>query len=153
LWTRRTRIGPTNRLEPPPFTGYIDYDIIACLARSTTKLATRLTARPLTFIGSSLDDLRDFPRDARREAGFQLDKVQNGENPDDWKAMSSVGSGAYEFRIRDDTGVFRIIYVAKFSEAVYVLHAFQKKSRKTAKKDIDLAVARYQEMTTERRRQ
>ncbi|MGC2463151.1 MAG: type II toxin-antitoxin system RelE/ParE family toxin [Steroidobacteraceae bacterium] len=123
------------------------------MARSTTKLATRLAARPLTFIGSSLDDLRDFPRDARREAGFQLDKVQNGENPDDWKAMSSVGSGAYEIRIRDDTGVFRIIYVAKFSEAVYVLHAFRKKSRKTAKKNIDLAVARYQEMTTERRRQ
>lgn len=122
------------------------------MAKSTTKPATCPTAKPLTFIGSSLDDLRDFPRSARREAGFQLDKVQSGEDADDWKAMSSVGGGAYEIRIRDDTGAFRVIYVAKFSEAVYVLHVFQKKTQKTAKRDLDLAMKRYQEMTTERTR-
>jgi phage-related protein len=85
-------------------------------------------------------------------AGFQLDKVQSGENADDWKTMPSVGSGAYEIRIRDDTGGFRVIYVAKFSESIYVLHVFQKRTQKTAKRDLDLAMKRYQEMATERTR-
>ncbi len=122
------------------------------MAKSTAKPATRPAAKPLTFIGTSLDDLRDFPRSARREAGFQRDKIQSGENADDWKTMPLVGSGAYEIRIRDDSGAFRVIYVAKFSEAIYVLHVFQKKTPKTAKRDLDLAMKRYQEMTTERTR-
>ncbi len=112
----------------------------------------RPAAKPVTFIGSSLDDLRDFPRSARRAAGFQLDKVQKGEDPDDWKPMASVGGGACEIRVRDEAGPFRVIYVAKFSEAVYVLHAFQKRTQKTSQKDLDLAKERYREMMMKRKR-
>jgi phage-related protein len=110
----------------------------------------KAASKPATFLGSSLDDLRDFPRSARREAGFQLDKVQNGEDPDDWKPMAGIGSGTCEIRIRDEVGAFRVMYVAKFAESIYVLHVFQKKTQKTAQKDLDLAKARYLEMTTKR---
>lgn len=108
-------------------------------------------AKPVTFVGTSLDDLRDFPQAARRETGFQLDKVQHGEDPHDWKPMSSIGSGAFEIRVRDAGGAFRLIYVAKFSEAVYVLHAFQKKTRATARKDLELAKDRYKEVLASRK--
>jgi phage-related protein len=98
-----------------------------------------------------LDDLRDFPRGARRETGFQLDKVQRGEEADDWKPMPTVGAGVHEIRVRDDGGVFRMMYVARFPEAVYVLHAFQKKTRATSRKDLALAKDRYQEILTRRK--
>ena len=107
--------------------------------------------KPVTFVGSSLNDLRNFPQSARRESGFQLDKVQNGEDADDWKPISTVGSGVCEIRARDESGAFRLMYVAKFSEAIYVLHAFQKKTRKTARKDLTLAKDRYQEVLTMRK--
>ena len=107
--------------------------------------------KPATFVGSSLDDLRDFPKSARRETGFQLDKVQNGEDADDWKPMPTVGSGVHEIRVRDEAGAFRLIYVAKFSEAVYVLHAFQKKTRTTARRDRELGKDRYQEVLMRRK--
>lgn len=87
-------------------------------------------SKPATFVGSSLDDLRDFPRGARRATGFQLDKVQNGEEADDWKPMPAVGNGVHVIRVRDESGAFRLMYVAKFPEAVYVLHAFQNKDAK-----------------------
>jgi phage-related protein len=106
----------------------------------------RPDTKPVKFVGSSLDDLRDFPQSARRETGFQLDKVQNGEEPASWKPMPTVGSGVYEIRVRDNAGAFRLMYVAKFSEAVYVLHAFQKKTRATASKDLALAQERYREV-------
>lgn len=122
------------------------------MPRSVEKPATRPTAKAITFVGSSLDDLRDFPQDTRREAGFQLDKVQNGEEPDDWKPMSDVGSGTREIRIRGEDGSFGVMYVARFKEAVYVLHAFQKKTQKTSRKDLDLAKTRYSEMTSMRKR-
>ena len=89
--------------------------------------------KPVEFRGSSLDDLRAFPLPARREAGHQLDQVQNGQEPDDWKPMNTVGQGAKEIRIRDAAGTFRVIYVAKFADAVYVLHCFQKKTEKTVR--------------------
>ncbi len=92
----------------------------------------------LKFVGSSLDDLRNFPDEARRAAGFELRTVQNGLDPGDWKVMPSIGPGVKEIRIHV-LGEWRVIYVAKFSDAVYVLHAFQKKSRKTKKSDIELA--------------
>jgi phage-related protein len=111
----------------------------------------RPATKPVTFVGSSLNDLRDFPQGARRETGYQLDKVQNGEEPASWKPMSTVGSGAHEIRVRDDSGAFRLMYVAKFPEAVYVLHAFQKKTRATARKDLSLAQERYQEVLTMRK--
>ena len=102
-------------------------------------------------MGSSLDDLREFPRSARRETGFQLDKVQNGEDADDWKPIPTVGSGVHEIRVRDEAGAFRLMYVAKFPEAVYVLHAFQKQTRTTARKDLVLAKDRYQEVQMRRK--
>jgi phage-related protein len=107
--------------------------------------------RNLIFRGDSLKELRDFPLLARREAGHQLDHVQNGRNPDDWKPMPDIGSGAREIRIYDESGAYRVIYVAKFSSAVYVLHCFQKKSQKTGKPDLDLAERRYRELTKELR--
>ena len=99
--------------------------------------------------GDSLDDLRAFPVSARKEAGFQLDKVQSGQDPDDWKPMSTVGSGVREIRIQDATGIFRVIYIAKLGCTVYVLHCFQKKTEKTSKMDIDLATKRYKELMRE----
>jgi phage-related protein len=108
-----------------------------------------INLKPVEFRGSSLDDLRAFPLAAKREAGHQLDQVQNGQEPDDWKPMSTVGQGVKEIRIRDATGAFRIIYVAKFANAVYVLHCFQKKAAKTSKADLDLAAKRYRDLLKE----
>lgn len=105
--------------------------------------------KPVEFRGSSLDDLRAFPLAARREAGHQLDQVQNGQDPDDWKPMNTVGQGVREVRIRDASGAFRIMYIAKFADAVYVLHCFQKKTEKTSKVDLDLAAKRYRDLLKE----
>ncbi|WP_168791700.1 type II toxin-antitoxin system RelE/ParE family toxin [Paraburkholderia aromaticivorans] len=105
-----------------------------------------IDAKPLNFCGSSLDDLREFPLSARRDAGHQLDQVQRGRDPDDWKPMNTIGPGAREIRIRDANGAFRIIYVAKFGDAIYVLHCFQKKTQKIGKADLELATKRYREM-------
>ena len=99
--------------------------------------------KPVRFIGAAKDDLSAFPRSARLRAGHELFLVQVGRNPDDWKPMSSVGPGACEIRIRDQAGAFRVIYVARFKDAVYVLHAFQKKSPKTSHSDLQLAQQRY----------
>jgi len=82
-------------------------------------------------------------------AGFQIDQVQEGHDPDDWKPMPGIGQGIREIRIRDEAGAFRVIYIAKLAEAVYVLHCFQKKTRKTAKTDLDLARKRYQDVQRE----
>jgi len=79
-------------------------------------------SKPVEFRGSALDDLRAFPQAARREAGYQLDRVQHGREPDDWKPMNTVGRGVREIRIRDAVGAFRVLYVAKFDDAIYVLH-------------------------------
>jgi len=103
----------------------------------------------LKFLGSALEDLRAFPEPARREAGYQLDKVQNGQAPSDWKPMATVGKGVQEIRIRDEAGVFRVIYVARFADAVYVLHCFQKKTQKTRKADLDIAAKRYADLVKE----
>ena len=107
--------------------------------------------KPVEFLGSSLDDLRAFPLHARREAGHQLDQVQNGLEPNDWKPMNTVGQGVKEIRIRDAAGAFRVIYVAKFADAVYVLHCFQKKTGKTSKTDLDLVAQRYRDLLKETR--
>lgn len=105
--------------------------------------------KPVEFRGSSLDDLRAFPLEAKREAGHQLDQVQSGHDPDDWRPMNTVGQGVKEIRIRDAAGAFRVIYVTKFSDAVYVLHCFQKKTEKTSKTDLDLAGKRYRDVLKE----
>jgi phage-related protein len=98
--------------------------------------------KKLRFVGSSLDDLKNFPAEARRDAGFELDAVQRGLMPTDFRPMLNVGSGAYEIRLHV-LGEWRVIYVAKMSDAVYVLHAFQKKTQKTRREDIELAARRY----------
>lgn len=102
-------------------------------------------AKPLRFVGSSLDDLRDFPDEARRGAGFELRAIQNGLEPTDWKPMWAVGPGVKEIRIHV-LGEWRVIYVATLKDAVYVLHAFQKKTRKTSQQDIELARRRYRQI-------
>lgn len=101
--------------------------------------------KPLRFVGSSLDDLRSFPAEARRQAGFELYAVQRGLEPSNWKAMKTVSSGVREIRIRV-LGEWRVIYVAKFADAVYVLHAFQKKTQKTRRSDIEIARRRYEQV-------
>jgi phage-related protein len=105
--------------------------------------------KPVEFRGSALDDLRAFPATARREAGHQLDLVQRGRAPDDWKPVGTVRKGVLEIRIRDDAGAFRIPYVAKFADAIYVLHCFRKKTQKTGKADLDLAQKRYRDLVKE----
>ncbi len=102
--------------------------------------------KAVEFLGSSLDELRNFPLSARREAGYQIDKVQHGEEPDDWKPMKTIGAGVQEIRIQDEAGAFRVIYIAKLKDAVYVLHCFQKKTPKTSTQDITLASKRYHEL-------
>ena len=101
--------------------------------------------KTLRFIGTSRDDLRNFPLEARRDAGFELDAVQRGLMPSDFKPMLNVGAGAYEIRLHV-LGEWRVIYVAKFDDAVFVLHAFQKKTQKTRKEDIELAARRYRQI-------
>jgi len=102
--------------------------------------------KPIEFLGDSLEQLRAFPEAARKEAGVQLHKVQLGLEPSDWKPMSSVGQGVREIRIRDEAGIFRVLYVANLEDAVYVLHAFQKKTQQTADRDRDLAKARFRQI-------
>ena len=93
--------------------------------------------KPLYFVGSALEDLRAFPRAPRREAGYQLDRVQFGLSPSDWKPMMTAGVGVREIRIHH-AGQYRVIYVAKINDAAHVLHAFQKNTQKTRKQDIDM---------------
>jgi phage-related protein len=107
--------------------------------------------KPIIWIGSSLDDLRAFPEDARRVAGFELRRVQQGLQPTDWKPMAALGAGVEEIRVH--TGQeHRVFYVARFDEGVYVLHAFEKRSRKTPAREIDVARTRLREVLATRRR-
>ncbi|MEK6662917.1 MAG: type II toxin-antitoxin system RelE/ParE family toxin [Pseudomonadota bacterium] len=102
--------------------------------------------KPVRFLGDSLKCIRDFPEDARHDSGYQLDKVQRGDQPDDFKPMPSIGKGVEEIRIWDDSGTYRVIYTARLASAVYVLHAFQKKTQTTSKRDIDTAKERYTQL-------
>ena len=103
--------------------------------------------KPIEWVGSSKDDLRDeFPQVARHQAGYQLELIQDGEDPSDWKPMESVGAGVREIRIKCKDGAFRVFYVVNRPDAVYVLHAFRKTTQKTEKRDIDLAKARYKSL-------
>jgi phage-related protein len=100
----------------------------------------------LSFFGGSRNDYMDFPASIRNKAGFQLDRVQRGLDPEDWKPMTTIGSSVKEVRLKDNSGAYRVIYVATFAEAVFVLHAFQKKSQRTPKRDIDLAAQRFKDL-------
>ena len=108
-----------------------------------------MTDKPIEWIGAVKKALMDFPDDARRQTGFELRTIQQGDFPSDFKPMSTVGKGVEEIRIRtDDT--YRVFYVARFEEAVYVLHAFQKKTQKTSRSDIELGQQRYKQMLQQR---
>lgn len=100
----------------------------------------------LEFLGRSLEDLRSFPRETQREAGFQLDRVQRGLEPSDSKPMPGIGSGVREIRIRDSTGAYRVVYIAKLADTIYVLHYFKKKTQRTRQSDIDLAQQRSRDL-------
>jgi phage-related protein len=102
--------------------------------------------KPITFLGNSLKALRAFPDAARQDAGFQLDLLQRGQQPDDFKPLPAAGAGVEELRVWCEQGTFRVIYVARLADAIYVLHAFQKKTQTTAKADIELAARRYREL-------
>lgn len=105
----------------------------------------------IRWVGSSYDDLPAFPRAPRKEAGFQLGKGQAGLDPSDWKSFDEVGAGTREIRLSDAKGIFRVMFVAKFEEAVYVLHCFQKKTQVTSKQDKEIAAARYRAVLHARR--
>jgi phage-related protein len=109
--------------------------------------------KQVKWIGDSRERIRDFPDSPRHEAGYQLERVQAGKEPSDWKPMPSIGIGVNEIRVRSDSSAFRVVDLAKFAEAEYVLHAFQKKSRKTEKSDIELARKRFGNLVQERKRQ
>lgn len=105
--------------------------------------------KALRWVGSSLDDVSGFPAEARRQVGFELFAVQRGQMPSDFKPMPQVGKGAYEIRVHAQ-GEWRVLYVARLADAVYVLHGFQKKTQKTRKEDLDLAAQRYRQVSGER---
>ncbi len=107
--------------------------------------------KPVTWLGDSLDAIRRFPALARNRAGRQIARVQDAVEPDDWKPMPSVGLGVNEIRVRAE-GAYRVIYVAKFAESVYVIHAFEKKAQRTAQPDIELARKRFRALINERKR-
>ena len=107
--------------------------------------------KPLIWLDSSKDDLLNFSPEARRKSGFQLRAIQRGRPPADFKPMAIVGSGVEEIRIRAD-GAYRIFYIARFEEAVYILHCFQKKTQRTASQDIELGQNRYQKLINQRRK-
>ncbi|WP_250534322.1 type II toxin-antitoxin system RelE/ParE family toxin [Caballeronia sp. AZ10_KS36] len=107
--------------------------------------------KEIRWVGSSYDDILEFPSAARREAGFQLGRLQVGLDPEDWKPFDDVGPGVREIRIKDTSGIFRVMYVAKFEEAVFVLHCFQKKSQATSTHDKEIAAARYRAIVRERK--
>jgi phage-related protein len=119
--------------QAPQFVGHIYFCIVGGM-------------KDIVFVGSSIDDLRDFPQGARQRVGYQLHVVQQGDDPLDWKPMPAVGAGCREIRIRDANEAHRVFYVATFGDCVYVLHCFEKKSQRTAKADIDLGKQRYRQM-------
>lgn len=102
--------------------------------------------KPVVFLGDSLKCLRDFPDDARVDVGYQLGRVQQGMQPKDFKPMPSIGKGVEEIRVWDDHGTFRVVYTARMADAVYVLHAFQKKTQATSKQDIETAKNRFAQL-------
>ena len=103
----------------------------------------------MAWVGSARRDVRAFPADARRNAGFELRRVQQGLDPNDWKPMVTIGPGVREIRIHTNLE-HRVFYVATFADAVYVLHAFEKRTRKTPKRDLDFARDRFRALVRER---
>ncbi len=107
--------------------------------------------KEIRWVGSAYEDLLGFPKEARKEAGFQLGKVQVGLAPADWKPFDIVGAGTKEIRLKDASGIYRVMYVAKFDEAIYVLHCFQKRTQTTSNHDKSIAEARYRAVVRARK--
>ena len=107
--------------------------------------------KQIRWVGSAYADLLAFPKDVRKEAGFQLGKVQAGLEATDWKPFDDVGAGTREIRIRDTSGIYRVMYVAKFDEAIYILHCFQKKTLATSKQDKAIAAVRNRAVVSARK--
>lgn len=105
--------------------------------------------KPIYWIGTSYKDLLVFPNDVKQEAGYQLHRVQNGLEPENWKPFPKIGSGVKEIRISDSGNAYRVMYVAKFANKLYVLHSFQKKTQKTRPQDIEIAKTRYNAIMNE----
>jgi phage-related protein len=121
------------------------------MRRTPGRAGSRLTNKPLVWWGSSLRDVRSFPADARRDAGFQLGQLQEGNDADDWKPMSIIGRGTIEIRVHTGTE-HRIFVVTRFAERIDVIHAFEKKAQRTMRRDIDLAKRRYAQILAEEQR-
>jgi phage-related protein len=102
--------------------------------------------KPVRFMEDSLDRIRDFPDDAKADVGYNLELVQRGEQPKDFKPMPNIGRGVEEIRVWDESGTYRVVYTARLADAVYVLHAFMKKTQATSKRDIDLVKRRLNEL-------
>jgi phage-related protein len=102
--------------------------------------------KPLEFLGDSLKAIRDFPREARQEVGYQLRTVQEGRLPEDFKPRSDIGKGVEEIRVWAGSGTYRVIYTARLADMVYVLHAFQKKTQQTTKQDNEIAKRRFAQL-------
>lgn len=116
---------------------------IACAC----EIAHNTSVKPVVWMGGSREDLREFPETVQDSLGFELYRVQCGLEPKDWKPMTSVGTGVKEIRVRDDAGIFRMIYLATRPEGVYVLHCFQKKTQRTSRSDVELATKRFKSIT------
>src|ERR1700721_452708 len=102
--------------------------------------------KPCYFLGDSLERLREFPKDIQQDTGYQLELVQCGKHPEGFKPMPSIGRGVEEIRVRDDSGAYRVIYTARLADAVYVLHAFQKKTQTISNRDVEIARIRFNKL-------
>jgi len=114
-------------------------------------LRARRALKPVAWVGSSFDDLRCFPPIVRKDAGYQLHRLQSGLEAADWKSMPEIGRGVEELRLRCASGIYRIIYLSRIGDAVFVLHCFSKKTQRTAEHDKQIARVRYQAIHEEYR--
>jgi phage-related protein len=118
----------------PPIIPHIAY---------TCEIGHNPPVKPVVWMGGSREGLKEFPETVQDSLGFELYRVQCGFEPKDWKPMTTVGAGVKEIRVRDEAGIFRIIYLATRPEGVYVLHCFQKKTQQTSRPDLELAKKRF----------
>jgi phage-related protein len=114
--------------------------------RPTLPSGGYVAVKPIRFVGDTLQAIRNFPASAKSKAGHQLERVQRGLDPQDWRPMRAIGAGMREIRVRDESGAFRVIYLAAMHDAIYVLHAFQKKTQQTARRDVELAARRFRQV-------
>lgn len=134
-----------------PFITRVSERIKAAAVAVSANVEPVAKKKPISFVGAARSDLQALPEDFKDLAGQELRKLQFGEDPDvPIKPMPAVGAGAQELIVDTKDGWFRVFYVVKFEEAMYVLHSFQKKTNKTAKADIDMGARRYQTMMQSR---